>query len=84
MEDEELNGMIVDSSGYIKFYVDGYLHREDGSAVISPKGIQYWLIKDRLHREDGPAIVSITLKVMKCRSCSLCCGKFKTFCYERN
>lgn len=64
MEDEELNGMIVDSFGCTKFYVDShlrredrYLHREDGPAVISPEGIQYWLIKDRLHREDGPAIV---------------------------
>jgi len=39
-------------------YVDcnGKYHREDGPAVESVNGNQYWFINGVVHREDGPAV----------------------------
>ncbi len=34
---------------------DGYLHRDDGPAVIKPDGTQYWYQHGKLHRDGGPA-----------------------------
>jgi hypothetical protein len=39
------------------WYLYGYLHREDGPAVIYSDGTQEWFINGKLHREDGPAII---------------------------
>ena len=36
---------------------DGYLHREDGPAVIYTDGSKEWWIRGNLHREDGPAAI---------------------------
>jgi hypothetical protein len=35
---------------------NGYLHREDGPAVIFSDGEQAWFYHGKRHREDGPAI----------------------------
>lgn len=32
------------------------LHREDGPALLTKKGVRYWFNNGKLHREDGPAI----------------------------
>lgn len=48
----------TDSSGIIRYYTNGYRHREDGPAVIYPKSeLLMWYKNDLLHREDGPAIL---------------------------
>jgi len=36
---------------------EGKQHREDGPAVISSWGDEYWWINGKLHREGGPAII---------------------------
>lgn len=35
---------------------NGFLHREDGPAVISPGGDKHWFLNGLLHRVDGPAV----------------------------
>ena len=40
----------------MSYYKNGFLHREDGPASITPGGTKKWLIHGNLHREDGPAI----------------------------
>lgn len=34
----------------------GWLHREDGPALICSNGLTAWYLAGWLHREDGPAI----------------------------
>jgi hypothetical protein len=36
---------------------EGHLHREDGPAVISKDGSQFWYNNGKCHREDGPALI---------------------------
>lgn len=39
------------------FYFDGYLHRQDGPAIIWHDGEEHWFYYGYRHRTDGPAIV---------------------------
>jgi hypothetical protein len=43
--------------GRQEWYLNGYIHREDGPAVIYPDGTQWWYLNDKIHREDGPAVI---------------------------
>ena len=36
------DGKCIDSVGNEKWYKDGFLHRDDGPAVILSNGNQYW------------------------------------------
>lgn len=48
----------IDIDGDI-FYLDelyGYLHNEDGPAIILKNGMEWWIKKGRLHKENGEAI----------------------------
>ncbi len=36
---------------------EGYIHREDGPAIIHDNGSMSWFKSGMRHREDGPAIV---------------------------
>lgn len=48
----------VDSSGIQRWRTDeGYLHREDGPAIIYPNGDQVWFLNGVLDRPNGPAVV---------------------------
>jgi hypothetical protein len=38
------------------WYLNGWLHREDGPAVEDPDGTKQWWLNGKRHREDGPAI----------------------------
>lgn len=38
-------------------YVDGKIYREDGPAIISSDGTQFYYQNDQLHRLDGPALI---------------------------
>ena len=37
------------------WYLNGYLHREDGPAIEWANGDKEWFLNGKLHREDGPA-----------------------------
>lgn len=42
----------------VSYYnADGELHREDGPAMISPEGTQWWMMNGKVHRVNGPAII---------------------------
>jgi len=43
-------------NGHKEWYLNGTLHREDGSAVEFANGTKEWWLNGNLHREDGPAI----------------------------
>ena len=43
-------------NGSKEWYLNGFLHREDGPAVEEPDGRKKWLLNGQYHREDGPAI----------------------------
>lgn len=43
-------------TGIIHWRQNGYIHREDGPAIIYPSGDQYWYKRGYIHREDGPAV----------------------------
>ncbi len=44
------------ANGNKSWYRNGYLHREDGPAMVISDGTQYWCLNGKLHREDGPAV----------------------------
>ena len=44
------------ANGGYEYRLNGELHREDGPAVDSGKGDQWWFRHNLLHREDGPAV----------------------------
>lgn len=47
----------VDGEGTTRYYgPDGYLHREDGPAVIRRDGSYSYCWRGLLHRLDGPAV----------------------------
>ena len=46
----------VNSNGDKFWYLNSYLHREDGPAVEYKNGNKYWYLNDKLHRIDGPAV----------------------------
>lgn len=51
---EVKNGKHEDS-GFIFWYVNGLLHREDGPAAVG-LDVDCWYINGMRHREDGPAV----------------------------
>jgi uncharacterized protein (UPF0216 family) len=52
------NQVIINLYGTKHWYnEDSKLHREDGPAVISKDGNQYWYRNGKCHREDGPAVI---------------------------
>ena len=46
----------TDGNGNKRWYLNGQLHREDGSAVEYVNGYKAWYLHDQLHRLDGPAV----------------------------
>lgn len=42
--------------GTVIWVKDGFVHREDGPALIKPNGTKEWYRDGLLHREDGPAM----------------------------
>jgi hypothetical protein len=48
--------MTVLSDGSHRWFLRGWLHREDGPAVEGADGTRRWYINGQLHRTDGPAI----------------------------
>lgn len=54
---EAINGKTV-SNGVERWYKDGFLHREDGPAIIWPDNDMQWWLNGKLHRDDGPAVIS--------------------------
>lgn len=42
--------------GAKRYYLDYYLHRTNGPAVIWENGDREWYLNGKLHRTDGPAI----------------------------
>lgn len=49
------NGKEIDMWGDEYWYKDGFIHREDGPAVIYSDGSKFWYKHSLFHREDGPA-----------------------------
>lgn len=47
---------IVTKEGVVTYYQHGYVHREDGPAVIHPDGTEEWYLYDRRHSNIGPAV----------------------------
>jgi hypothetical protein len=53
-----LYSILISKDSYPKkYFKNGVLHREDGSAIISLSGTEEWYLNGLRHREDGPAIV---------------------------
>jgi hypothetical protein len=50
------NGLIVDKYGTKRYYLNDFLHREDGPAIEWSNGDKEWRTYDQFHRKDGPAI----------------------------
>ena len=50
------NGMHVDRWGNKRWYLNGWLHREDGPAYEGASSYKAWYKNGVLHRLDGPAI----------------------------
>jgi len=50
-------GLIVDSYGNRRWYVNDRLHRTDGPAFVGANGTQAWCLNGKNHREDGPAVI---------------------------
>ena len=48
--------MEIDPDGSKEWYLNGFLHREDGPAIENPNGEKLWYLHGNLHCEDGPAI----------------------------
>ena len=51
------NGYYKHEYGTQEWYLNGYLHREDGPAIIRVDGTKKWYINGIRHREDGPAYI---------------------------
>jgi len=47
---------ITHKDGGYEYRSNGELHREDGPAVASGKGDEWWFTHNQLHRIDGPAV----------------------------
>lgn len=48
-------GVLTDSAGTERYYLDYLLHREGGPALIYTDGTECWYRNGHLHREDGAA-----------------------------
>jgi len=48
--------VVVNECGDKLWYLNDWLHREDGPAVEHANGNKLWYLNGELHREDGPAI----------------------------
>ena len=48
--------VIVYENGSKEWWLNGKLHREDGSAIECADGTKEWYLNGKCHREDGPAI----------------------------
>ena len=46
----------VYDGGYVMWFMDGKLHREDGPAIEWAGGDREWYLNGKRHREDGPAV----------------------------
>jgi len=57
LKEEDKVEIVNFSSGIVKYYRAGKLHREDGPAVVDPTGVFQWWVDGKLHRTDGPAII---------------------------
>lgn len=53
---KQYTGVVEDGNGTIRWLFNGFLHREDGPALIRKNGLQAWLVSGAYHRKDGPAI----------------------------
>jgi len=47
----------IDDNRGRRWFLHGFLHREDGPAVIWANGSEFWYKNGDLHREDGPAVI---------------------------
>ena len=45
------------AGGAVWTYKDGYLHNEDGPAIIHSNGDKEWWFNNQRHRTDGPAVI---------------------------
>lgn len=53
-------GSVIDSNGFVCYYVNGKEHREDGPSYINTENLEShikecWVQNGLIHREDGPA-----------------------------
>jgi hypothetical protein len=46
-----------DECWYLKWWINGKLHRTDGPALIWNSGCQEWYLNGERHRTDGPAVI---------------------------
>ena len=54
-----ITGIRKGKDGSIRYFnKEGFLHRENGPAVIIPKGPRIWFINGLRHRTDGPAYIA--------------------------
>jgi hypothetical protein len=54
----KLQGYEIDAdSERVCWYLNNWLHREDGPAYIGVNGYQAWYINGKRHRTDGPAVI---------------------------
>ena|ERR1700691_4939527 len=60
---ENYTGIIECSNGSIFYFLNGFIHREDGPAVTHPNGNMHYYLNGKLHREDGPAIIHPSGKI---------------------
>jgi hypothetical protein len=49
-------GIVEFTNGQKEWYLNGKRHREDGPAIIRPRGTKSWYLNGKRHRIDGPAI----------------------------
>ena len=47
----------IDEHGNKYWYLNEYLHREDGPAIETPYGLKEWWLHGKRHSKDGPAVV---------------------------
>ena len=62
--------LVVEESEYLsyKYFKDGFLHRDDGPAVVINEGdprheMKAWYQHGKIHRDDGPALMKVNCVV---------------------
>ena len=55
MNQERMNLFIERDGTRVWFHPDGYKHRDNAPAVITPDGTKHWYQRGILHRDNGPA-----------------------------
>ena len=54
---ENYTGIVEYLNGTLIYFLNGFIHKEDGPAIIRSTGTIIYYLNGKRHREDGPAII---------------------------